>query len=176
MDTDRNIVADDDDDDTYATTKLFFPSDRSDFAVDFLARHPDVVDLEINELVAIDQNGQPCDQLDITLFNDPTAEFRLCQILSFLCQRYQILLPFTTEVLDVTTVSSDINATDLDDDQEPRDNWIYIHHRMPNMASDSFMLGTRGDCCHCEERSPVVRKRQDEATKQSQLFLDVVNN
>ncbi len=122
MDTDRNIVVDDDDDDTYATTKLFFPSNFSDCVVDFLACHPEVVDLQIDEMIAVDQDGRPCDQFDITLFNDPTAEYRLCRILSLLCQRYKILLPFTTEVLDVATVSSDINATDLADDEEPRDN------------------------------------------------------
>lgn len=122
MNTDRNIVADDDDDDTYTTTKLFFPSDFSDCVVDFFACHPEVVDLKIDEMIAIDQDGRPCDQLDITILNDPTAEFRLCRMLSFLCQRYRILLPFTTEVLDVATVSPDINATELADDEEPRDN------------------------------------------------------
>lgn len=122
MDTDRNIVADDDDDDTYATTKLFFPSDFSDCVVDFFACHPEVVDLEIDEMIAVDQDGRPCDQIDITLINDPTAEFRLCQMLSLLCQRYQILLPFATEVLDVVTVAEDGSIEPFDESELSTDN------------------------------------------------------
>lgn len=77
----------------YVTTTILVYSDFADIAVDFLARHPAITEVLVMELVGADNRGRPCDQLDITMVEDLTAERRLCRILSLLCQRYGVLFP-----------------------------------------------------------------------------------